>query len=81
MFDIFIKNFMKDGSVCTDEELKIQSVPVSDPKEIYLLNPIVKNDMGNAEGFEFSVEPGTKYYNAFLQMKTLLLRMIKQCMM
>ncbi len=69
MFKIYIKNFMQNGQLNTSEAL-LQEVPVDDKSMIRLLAPNVKNEMGNAESFSFGIQPGTKYYDAFLQMKT-----------
>ena len=69
MFNIYIKDFNRNGTIITTEEL-VQTVPAANEGELKLISPIVKNEMGNAESFDFSIEAGTKYYDAFLQMKT-----------
>ena len=50
--------------------VKIQSIPAGSQDQIYLLNPTVKCEMGNAESMDFSVQAGTKYYDAFIQMRS-----------
>lgn len=50
--------------------IKIQTIPAASQDQIYLLGPTVKVEMGNAESMDFSVQAGTPYYNAFIQMRT-----------
>ena len=69
MFKIYIKDFNRNGSVITTEEL-IETIPAENEGALRLLSPIIKNDMGNAETFNFNIESGINYYDAFLQMKT-----------
>ena len=69
MFDIYIKDFNKNGKIISTETL-IQSVPALLEDDLKFLNPIVKNEFGAAETFDFNIEPGTKFYDAFRQMKT-----------
>ena len=69
MFDIYIKNFNQNGNIITQETL-VQSVPAANEGELKLISPLPKAEIGKAESFEFSIESGTKYYDAFLQMKT-----------
>ena len=69
MFDIYIKNFNQNGSIVTTETL-VQTIPAEHEGDLKLLSPVVKNEMGNAASFDFSIEAGTRYYDAFFQMKT-----------
>ena len=69
MFDIYIKDFNKDGQLITEETL-VQTIPAEKAGDLKITNPIVKNDLGNAESFNFGIEGGTKFYDAFNQMKT-----------
>lgn len=49
---------------------KIQAIPAASESAINILDPTVKGEMGNAESMDFSVQPGTPYYDAFIQMRT-----------
>lgn len=69
MFDIYIKDFNQNGQLVTTETL-VQSIPSATQGELKLISPTVKAEMGNAEQFNFSIEGGTKFYDAFNQMKT-----------
>jgi len=69
MFNIYIKNFNRNGTLITDTVL-LQTIPATSQSNLKLISPIVKNEMGNSEGFDFSIESGTEFYDAFLQMKT-----------
>ena len=69
MFNIYIKDFNKNGQVIGTETL-IQTVPADSVDKLRFISPIVKCEMGKVEGFDFSIEPGTPFYDAFLQMKT-----------
>lgn len=71
MFEVYIRDYNQNGNVISQETL-VQSVPALDGTEnsIRLLTPVGKAEMGNAESFNFSIESGTEFYDAFLQMKT-----------
>ena len=72
VFSIYIKDFMR-GSTFVSQQTLLQEIPASSENALRLISPIVKNEMGNAESFEFSIEAGTPFYDAFLQMKTFIL--------
>ena len=66
-----IKNY-KDatsGNVITTEK-EMMTIPLTDDPVI--TEPKVKCEMGKAGSFEFGVELNSPYYDAFMQMKTLL---------
>ena len=69
MFDIYIKDFNQNGNVITQETL-VQTIPAENEGALKLISPIVKNEMGKSEMLDFSIESGTAFYDAFLQMKT-----------
>lgn len=69
MFKIYIKDFNSNGTIVTEETL-VQQIPAKNQYDLKLLDPRVKNEMGSSETLNFSIEPGTKFYDAFLQMKT-----------
>ena len=69
MFNIYIKDFNRNGRIITAETL-MQTIPAKDEGELRLISPIIKAEMGTVEGFDFSIESGTPFYDAFLQMKT-----------
>lgn len=56
-----------DGSVTTT---LIQEIPAKGEDAIYILNPTVKVDMGNAESMDFSLQAGTEFYDSFTQLTT-----------
>lgn len=56
-----------DGSVTTT---LIQEIPAKSEDAIYILNPTVKVDMGNAESMDFSLQAGTEFYDSFTQITT-----------
>lgn len=73
MYDIYINYFMDDSSpnpITT--ERKMFSVPITENRENALTDPVVKTEMGKTGTFEFSVSPDHPYYNAWLQMKTIM---------
>jgi len=69
MFKIYAMHFNQNGSIQEAKTL-IQSIPATDENGIYLLNPKVTTKVGSAESFDFSLQPGTKYYDAFIQLRT-----------
>ena len=67
--EFYIQNYMWNNSLVSTET-KFQEVPFSgDP---VILEPRVKNELGKAGSFEFKMESISPYYNALLQMKTLM---------
>lgn len=67
--EFYIKNFMRNGTLVT-EETKFQTIPiVGDP---VIDNPTVKVEMGKAGSFEFEVEPVNYFYDACRQIKTIM---------
>ena len=68
MINIYAMYFKRNGSVITAKE-RIQVVPAGD-SGIKILNPTVKADWGNAGSLDFSIQSGTPYYDAFMQMRT-----------
>ena len=70
MFKIYIKDFNNSNGVLVTEETLVQQIPAKNQYDLKLLDPKVKNEMGSSETLSFSIEPGTKFYDAFLQMKT-----------
>lgn len=69
MIDIYAMHFYQNGSM-QDNKTLIQTIPASDEGGLYLEDPKVTVKVGNAEGFDFSIQPSTKYYDAFIQMRT-----------
>lgn len=67
MIDIYRIREKSDGTI---EKIKLQTIPADSQDELFLLNPTVKTEMGNAESMDFSVQSGTPYYDAFTQMRT-----------
>ena len=76
MFKIYLYNWASDFNVTTEqytlveEETEVLSIPVDSPDDIWLLAPAIKAEVNKAESFDFTVMPGTEYYNAFIRLKT-----------
>jgi hypothetical protein len=68
--EIYIKNYKgPDGTVISTETL-LQTIPMAgDP---VITNPKVKTDLGKAGSFEFGLELNSPYYDAMMQMKTIM---------
>ena len=71
MYDIYIKNYINTSGVEVETEKLMYSVPIIN-SDVALLDPRVKDEMGKAGTFEFSIAPGNPYYNCWLQMKTIM---------
>ena len=72
MIDIYAYYFYdptNDNQIRTSKKL-IQSIPSGSESKIRILNPNVKCDFGNAESMDFSIQNGTQYYDAFIQMRS-----------
>lgn len=68
--EIYIKNFKMGGSVITTSTL-LQSVPLT-LSDTNLIEPKVKTEMGKAPSLEFAMDVDHPYYDALMQMKTLM---------
>ena len=69
--EFYIKNFMgQDGNIVTNETL-FQTIPFSAEGPV-ITNPKVKTELGKAGSFEFGLEMLSPYYDAMLQMKTII---------
>lgn len=71
IFRIYINYFNQNGNFISTETL-VEEVPAKSEGDLKLISPIVKAEMGNVESFDFSIQAGSKFYDAFLQMKTYL---------
>lgn len=69
MYKVYIKNFMRNGSLITTEE---QMFAVPSASGFPVQKPIVKASEDAAENFTFSMESNSPYYDALLQHKTLI---------
>ena len=69
MYKVYIKNFMRNGSLITTEE---QMLAVPQVNDFPISKPIVKASEDAAENFTFSMESNSPYYDALLQHKTLI---------
>lgn len=80
MFDIYLKYWNNGGTPSNPNlmnndgstETKVFSIPMETNRTPWLLNPVVKGELGKAETFDFTVNPGSEYYDAFLELKTLI---------
>lgn len=77
MYGIYIRHFVAPegwnnaGRVVENEHL-IYELPVEYPGDEMLIDPKVKNEMGKAGSFEFSMEQTNPFYNSLLQMMTMM---------
>lgn len=72
IYAFYFKNPANNNTIYTGRKL-IQSVPAGSESAIRILPPAVKGDFGNAESMDFSIQNGTEYYDAFIQMRTYIL--------
>lgn len=76
MFKILIRNWATNVNVVTGShtivsaETEVLNIPVSSPDQIWLSSASIKAECNKAESFDFNVDPGSQYYNAFLPHKT-----------
>lgn len=76
MFQLYLYNWAKDFNVLTEKytlvsaETLALSIPVNSPDDIWLTNPVIKAEVNKAESFDFSLDTGSPYYNAFIPYKT-----------
>ena len=63
MINVYGCNTKVDGSVSSSWRL-LQTVPANDGV-MHLVSPKVKAAMESAGSFEFSIQPGDSYYDAF----------------
>lgn len=77
MYGIYIRHFVAPegwnnaGRVVEDEHL-IYELPAEYPGDEMLIDPKVKNEMGKAGSFEFSMEQTNPFYNSLFQMTTMI---------
>lgn len=71
MFDIYIKNY-KQGNSVMSTETRMLHIPFTNPDEVYINSPMVKQDTNAAGSFDFEIEPKSPFYNSFLHMRTIL---------
>lgn len=70
MIQILIKNYY-DGSMIINAETLLYTIPLEASTNVMLEEPKLKQEMGKAGSFEFSMEPENPYYSALRQMKTI----------
>ena len=72
MYDIFIKNFYRNG-VLVKDEVRLYSIPIQEGNQDNVLtDPIVSTEVGKTGSFEFTVYPNHPYYHALAQMRTIM---------
>ena len=77
MYGIYMRHFVAPegwnnaGRVVEDEHL-IYELPAEYPGDEMLIDPKVKNEMGKAGSFEFSMEQTNPFYNSLFQMTTMI---------
>lgn len=70
VYKFYVKNYTRNGSYITDETL-LYSIPMEQGEENVLVDPKIQCEMGKAGSFEFTMNPGHPYFEAFKQMKTI----------
>lgn len=77
MYSIYIRHFVapdsweRAGHVIEEEHLLCE-LPAEFPENEILIDPKVKNEMGKAGSFEFSMEQNNLWYSSMLQITTIL---------
>lgn len=71
MYNVYI-TYYKNGNSIVNSWTKIFGVPANDDNGFPVSNPVVKGSEDNAASFDFSMEMNSPYYDAFMQLKTLL---------
>lgn len=72
MYDIYIKNYYKDG-VLVKDETRLYSIPISEEDRDYVLtDPTVSCEIGKTGSFEFTIYPNHPYYHSIAQMRTIM---------
>ena len=72
MYDIYLKNFYRDGRLVKDE-IRLYSVPIQEGDfDNVLTDPSVSGETGKTGTLEFTVYPNHPYYHAFAQMRTIM---------
>lgn len=75
MYKIYVRHYMPPGSAANDRivdtETLMYDYPLDD-NEGTLIDPKVKNEMGKAGSFEFSMEQNCPWYSSFFQMTSLI---------
>lgn len=69
VYEFYIQNYMLNNVLQTSETL-FQTVPFEGTPVI--TEPKIRNELGKAGSFEFGMEMTSPYYNALLQMKTIM---------
>ena len=70
MYNVYI-TYYKNGNSIVSSWTKIFGVPANDDNGFPVSNPVVKESEDNAASFDFSMEMNSPYYDAFMQLKTL----------
>ena len=72
MFDIYIANYLNSSGETVGSWNKVLTIPMGSKSAKWMVQPSLKAEMGKAESFDFTVNPGSDYYNAFVELKTLI---------
>ena len=75
MFSVILYNWYDDEGVLhnqANEERQVMVIPFTGDNKPCMVNPSFKEDMGKAPSFDFTVNPGMPYYNAYRPLKTLI---------
>ena len=69
MFSAYIKNFKRNGAIITNEE---QMFTVPSANGFPIKRPMVKCSEDSADNFSFTMDMNSPYYDALLQLKTII---------
>lgn len=75
MFSVILYNWYDDEGTLhnqANEERQVMVIPFTGDNKPCMINPSIKEDMGKAPSFDFTVNPGMPYYNAYRPLKTLI---------
>ena len=72
MYNFYIQNYTDNEGTFHSDETLAYKIPYEGSVDAMFIDPVIKNEMGKAGSFEFSVEPFNLYYKSWHQMRTIL---------
>ena len=72
MYEVYIRHFVDSSGRIVDTETLMYRIPSEYPEDEVLIDPKVKNEMGKAGSFEFSMEQNNPWYSSLEQITTMI---------
>lgn len=69
LISIYAMHFYQNGSI-REQKTLIQAIPAIGDNGIKIINPKISEKVGNVESMDFSIQPNTTYFDAFIQMRS-----------